>query len=271
MADPIASKYVRPYQGAEELLHGKPRWCLWLVAVEPGDLDKSGVLRTRVNAVKHMREASRAASTRAYAHHHLFRQFGQRMNSSYLAIPSVVSETRRYFTAARCSPEVITSNLAFTAPDADGFLFSIISSSMFITWQRTVGGRLKSDLRFSSTIVWNNLPLPAVDDKTRAKIIKAGQGVLDARNLHPERSLAEHYNPLAMDPALVKAHNTLDAVVDRAFGAKRTCTSERERQEILFARYQELTGVITAPSPGRGSSSPAPMTAARIARTSEGV
>ena len=94
---------------------------------------------------------------------------------------------------------------------------------------------------FSNTLVWNNLPLPEVSEATRQKIIEAGQGVLEARELHPERSLAAHYNPLAMDPRLVKAHDKLDAVVDRAFGAKRTCTTEKERQEILFARYAELS------------------------------
>lgn len=111
---------------------------------------------------------------------------------------------------------------------------------MFITWQKTVGGRLKSDLRFSNTLVWNNLPLPTVDETTRQKIIDAGKGVLEARGLHPERSLAEHYNRLAMDPQLIRRHDKLDAAVDRAFGAKRSCTDEKQRQEILFARYAEL-------------------------------
>ena len=55
--------------------------------------------------------------------------------------------------------------------------------------------------------------MPEIDEKMRQRIIKAGKKVLDARALHPERSLAEHYNPLAMDPALVKAHDALDREV----------------------------------------------------------
>ena len=128
----------------------------------------------------------------------------------------------------------------------DGFLFAVVSTSMFITWQRTVGGRLKSDPSFSNAIVWNNLPLPAASDTTRPKIISAGRAVQAARDLHPERSLADHYNPLAMDPALVSAHSKLDAVVDRAFGAGTTCTTERERQAVIFARYEELTNPLGA-------------------------
>lgn len=96
------------------------------------------------------------------------------------------------------------------------------------------GGRIKSDLRFASTLTWNTFPVPELDDAIRKKIIKAGQGVLDARELHPERSLADHYNPLAMNPALLKAHDALDRVVDKAMGATRKLTNERQRQELLF-------------------------------------
>jgi len=81
----------------------------------------------------------------------------------------------------------------------------------------------------------------STDEASQQKIIEAGQGVLAARDLHPERSLAEHYNPLAMDPELVKAHNLLDDEVDQAFGAQARLSHERERQELLFERYVELT------------------------------
>ncbi|EFQ79340.1 type IIL restriction-modification enzyme MmeI [Corynebacterium pseudogenitalium] len=77
--------------------------------------------------------------------------------------------------------------------------------------------------------------------KTRQQIIKAGKKVLNVRALHPERSLAKHYNPLAMDPALVKAHDALDREVDKAFGAPRKLTTVRQRQELLFANYEKLT------------------------------
>lgn len=111
---------------------------------------------------------------------------------------------------------------------------------MFITWQKMIGGRLESRLRFGSTLTWYTFPVPELDEKTRAKIIKAGQKVLEARALHPERSLAEHYNPLAMAPELVKAHDALDREVDKAMGAPRKLTTERQRQELLFANYARL-------------------------------
>jgi hypothetical protein len=75
----------------------------------------------------------------------------------------------------------------------------------------------------------------------REQIIDAGKGVLAARALHPERSLADHYNPLAMAPELLKAHAVLDKVVDKAFGAIKVLKSNEERQAILFERYSEMT------------------------------
>lgn len=76
--------------------------------------------------------------------------------------------------------------------------------------------------------------------RTRQRIINAGKKVLEARELFPERSLAEHYNQLAMDPTLVKAHALLDKEVDMAMGSSRKLTTERQRQELLFANYAEM-------------------------------
>lgn len=240
-ADQVAAKYLRKFVGARELIHNEPRWCLWMVDLTPSDIAASSTLKTRLESVRMFRAASTAASTRDLAlTPHLFGQRGHR-DVPHIIAPGVSSETRAFFPVGFFDAQVIASNACFTAEDPDGFAFAIASSSMFITWQKTIGGRLKSDLRFSNTVVWNNLPLPQVPDDLRQQIIEAGKGVLAARELHPERSLAEHYNPLAMDPALLKAHAALDRVVDKAFGATHPLKSNEERQQILFDRYVELT------------------------------
>ncbi|NQD40617.1 class I SAM-dependent DNA methyltransferase [Glutamicibacter halophytocola] len=239
MADPVAAKYVHRYIGAKELLHNVDRWCLWLEDMEPQDLQRSPVLKKRVAAVRDFRQASKAASTRDYPHHHLFRQLAKQ-DSDYICIPIHVSETRKYYTVARYSEDVIASNANFIIRDPDGLQFAAMSSGMFIAWQKAIGGRLESRLRFASTLTWYTFPFPALNDKQRAEIIVAGQRVLDARALYPERSLAEHYNPLAMAPELVEAHTNLDGVVDRAFGVTSTLSSDEERQRVLFAAYERM-------------------------------
>jgi len=195
-----------------------------------------------------MRLASTKPSTREAANTpELFTEIRQ-PSGPYLGIPRHVTETRQFFTATRFSADVICGDANFTAADPDGFLFAIISSSMFITWQRMIGGRIKSDLRFSNTIVWNNLPLPTPSTAAREDIIRAGVQILEARNLHPEKSLEQHYEPGHMTSELLSAHRALDELVDRAFGARALCESERDRQQILFAAYEELTAPLLAAS-----------------------
>jgi hypothetical protein len=243
-ADPIAAKYVRPYIGARELLHGSERWCLWLVDASASDRRDSPVLRQRIKAVREFRADSKAPSTRAAATTaHLFRQISQ-PDTAYLCIPRHVSETRPYFLAARFDPEVITSDANFLAPDEDGFMFAIISSSMFIAWQRAIGGRIKSDLRFNKLLTWNTFPLPPTGEVLRKKIIDAGAVVLDTRNLHPGTPLADLYTPGAMSEQLIEAHDSLDRIVNEHFGLSGAAPTELERQDTLFTRYQELVAPL---------------------------
>ncbi|WP_336603623.1 type IIL restriction-modification enzyme MmeI [Rothia nasisuis] len=243
VADSIAAKYLRPFRMGRELVRGLDRWCLWLVELDPSDLNRSQVLRERLEAVRTMRLKSSKQATKELAQSpHLFGEIRQPENN-YIGIPRVVSSARKYYTVAHLKSDVISGDKVYTAIDPDGFLFAVISSSMFITWQKAVGGRLKSDLSFSNTIVWNNFPLPAVEPKLRQQIIEAGRGVLAARDAIAERaggtrSLADMYNPLAMDKGLLDTHKKLDRLVDKAFGAPKLCTSENQRLGILFCRIE---------------------------------
>ena len=252
-ADPIAAKYIRKYVGARELLHGGERYCLWLVDAPESDIKRSPVLRERVEGVRTFRAKSRAASTReAAADAHKFRQIAQ-PDTAYLCIPAHVSESRPYFLAAHFGSDVVSSNANFIAPDPDGFDFAIISSAMFITWQKTVGGRLESRLRFNKLLTWNTFPLPPTDQATRERIIAAGKEVLKARKNQPGASLAGMYAPDAISNELLDAHSILDQEVDRLFAIKAPEPSELERQDVLFARYQELTAPLASASAPRAS------------------
>ncbi len=114
---------------------------------------------------------------------------------------------------------------------------------MFITWQKAVGGRLKSDIRFSNTLVWNTFPLPEAEPALRVAIIEAGQKVLAARGLYPERTLAEHYKPGEMSAELLTAHAELDAAADQVFGAAQALETNQERLQLLFECYEKLSGL----------------------------
>jgi len=238
--DPVASKFIRVYLGGDEVINRTPRWCLWLVDATRDDLKQSPILRARVEQVAKRRLASkRPATLRAGRTPLLFGEMRQ-PTGRYLAIPQTFSEHRNYFTADWLEADVIASIKLFTVEDNDGLLFAIISSSMFMTWQKTIGGRMKSDPSFSNTIVWNNFPVPELEERTRDRVIAAGKKVLAARELQPERTLADHYEPQAMAPELLKAHDALDREVDKAFGATRKLTNERQREKLLFQNYEAL-------------------------------
>lgn len=253
-SDPIAAKYLKRYVGARELLHGGERYCLWLVDSTAAERKASPFIRERVKGRREFLLDSSAASTREYANSaHLFRQIAQ-PDVPYLCIPRHVSENRPYFLSARYPADVICSDANFLSRDPDGMVFAVISSAMFMTWQRTVGGRLESRLRFNKLLSWNTFPLPSLSREGRAEIIGAGKAVQAARDELGQVPLADMYPPGGIDPKLQAAHDSLDWAVDDAFGLKPGHdATELERQDILFARYLELSSGLLA---GLGRSRP---------------
>lgn len=245
MNDPIAAKYIRPFIGSRELINDSKRWCLWLKPATSAEMKHSPCIRKRISQVREMREASKAESTREMAQRSwLFGQDAQ-PDSNYLAIPSTFSSRREYATCDWYSPETIASNSLYTCIDPQGFSFAIIESRMFMAWQKGIGGRLKSDCRFTNTVVWNTLPLPEVDDVLRRKIIDAGQGVLKTRGNYAGQSLADLYDPDVMPVDLRRAHEVLDRLVDVAFGSERWLRGDDdERLRLLLGNYARLTGVV---------------------------
>lgn len=244
MNDPIAAKYVRKCVGADELIKGKNRWCLWLVDMEPDEIQQSTFLKNRVERVRDFRQKSRKRATRESAKTPwLFQDWNKAeypTDSNLLVIPRHFLD-REYMTVDWMN-NVIVTDACFVMPDSDGLNFAIIESSMFTVWQETMGGRLLEGCRFSSTVVWNNLPVPVLDKKTRQQLIEAGQLVLAARVAHPNSSLKTLYDPKYMPLDLRQAHEALDKIVDVAFGADKWLKDDDDaRLRILFDSYQRMS------------------------------
>ncbi len=248
-ADPVASKYLRPFMGAKELLHNRQRWCLWMVNLLPADVGRSRILRERIAAVRDHRATSLSPTTSAKMHPpQLFGQVAQ-PDTSYLAIPAHVSEHRRFYLAARYDAGVICGNANFLIPDPDGFALGVVSSTMFMTWQKTIGGRLESRLRFSKTFTYNTFPLPSVSKRSYEAICAAADRVVAARLLYPGVALADLYRPEATPPVVLEAHRAVDRVVDEALGADTRIDTVQDRQRLLFNLYEEMTVPAVASVP----------------------
>ena len=244
MADPIAAKYVHPFRMGKELINNKERWCLWLADAEPGDMRKSKFISRRVAACREYRENATKTGD-AYKNRStpwLFRDNHQPAHN-YLAIPAFFSGRREYATCDWYGPEIIAGNKIYTCDDPDGFNFAVMESAMFMTWQKAIGGRLKSDPGFSNTVVWNNLPLPQLSDELRQEIIEAGRGIIDVRTGHEGQSLADLYDPDYMPTDLRAAHRELDKIADVAFGARKWLKDDDDaRLQVLFKSYTHMTG-----------------------------
>ena len=242
--NPDAKKYLRPLLCAEEYLYSIPRWCLWLVDASPADIRNITGIKLRVEAVRDFRLASRKEPTRRMAERAtLFAEIRQ-PKSRFMVVPQHTSENRKYVPFGYFEPEYIVHNSCSAIPDATLFHFGVLSSAMHMAWVRVVCGRIKSDFRYSTRLVYNNYPWPEQPtDKQHAAVKSKAQAVLDARQQFPNATLADLYDPLAMPPALGKAHAELDRAVDLCYRPEKF-ESDRHRVEFLFGLYEKLTAPL---------------------------
>ena len=242
--DPVAAKYLRPLAGAENTLHGIPRWCLWLQSANASELRGSTEIMRRLQVVGDARLGSPTESAREKAKTpSLFFSIRQ-PSSRWLWVPRVSSENRRIVPMCFFPPDVIAHDTSLCLDGADEYLFGILQSAMFTIWAKTVSGRLKSDVRVSPDLSYNSFPFPEVKSEAdRVPVIRAAEAVLGARDSHVGATLADLYDPLTMPADLSKAHDQLDKAVDDLYG-KRSFTTDADRLEFLFARYAELTATL---------------------------
>ncbi|MCF3626817.1 hypothetical protein L2E65_18755 [Planktothrix agardhii 1801] len=242
--EPQAKKWIRPYTGAQEFINGYSRYCLWLVDISPNELKALPEVLKKVDKVKNFRLESKAASTRKFAATPtLFCQIAQ-PETDYLLVPRVSSEKRIYIPIGFMSRDVIGNDQVLLIPNANLYIFGVLTSAIHMTWMKYVCGRLKSDYRYSKDIVYNNYPFPEnVSDKQKQKVETAAQKVLDTRAKYPDSSLADLYDPLTMPPDLVKAHQALDKAVDLCYRPQ-PFVSELNRIEYLFNLYEALSAPL---------------------------
>ena len=249
---PELKPYIRRLYGGDEFLNGTERWCLWLVNAPPKLARDCKLFRDRIEKIRKFRLSSdRETTKKLAATPTLFGEIRQ-PSTEYLLIPKVSSETRRYIPIGFVRPSIIASGSALVFPDATLYHFGVLSSIIHNAWIRHVAGRMKSDLQYSSKLVYNNFPWPESPTEKQATAVEtAAQGVLDARDEHLKKgsTLADLYDPLAMPRALTKAHAVLDRAVDRCYRSQ-PFISDRQRVEFLFALYEKVTAPLL-PREGR--------------------
>ena len=247
-AEPDAESFLRPFIGAREYLQGGGRWILALHEAAPDELARLPRVRERVAAVRRYREASKSKPTQKLAETPTLYHVNVLPTAPFLVIPEVSSERREYVPIGWLAPPVIPSNLVRVLENATLADFALLTSAMHMAWLRHVGGRLKSDYRYSIGLVYNTFPTPPAFNtgrSDRAKLEPLAQAVLAARAAHPEATLADLYDPDLMPPNLRRAHQALDRAVDRLYRPARFA-SEREHVEHLFMLYEKMRAPLEA-------------------------
>lgn len=237
--EPNALKYIKKLTGSVEYINNKKRYCLWLVGVSPSELRRMPEVMKRIEACKQDRLSGAPDRQKLADTPMLFRETNNPEHA--LLIPVVSSEQRRYVPMGYIDDSIITNDRVKMIPNASLYDFGILMSNVHMAWMRAVCGRLKSDYNYSKDVVYNNFPWPTPTEAQKSKIETTAQGILDARALYPESSLADLYDELTMPIELRNAHRANDRAVMEAYGFWGKLNDEASCVAELMKMYQKLT------------------------------
>ena len=239
---PNIAKYIKKYYNARDLINdGDTKYVLYLEQCSPKEIRDNSYLSSKVNAVYEFRANNESPSTNILKDTPSRYFQPQVPFNESVVVPVVSSENRRYIPMCFMPKDVVYTNALFFVDNATIYTFGILTSNVHMAWMRTLCGRLKSDYRYSNTIVYNTFPWPTPTKEQQANIEKTAKMILNARNLYPDCSLADLYDEITMPPELRKAHQLNDKAVMEAYGFWGKIKTESECVAELMKMYQKLT------------------------------
>jgi len=233
------SSLIRPLLGSVEFIQGKKRWCLWIKDSQRELAESIPEIKKRIENVYNFRIASKAKTTNGYAV--IPHKFAQRSpeDSDSIIIPRVSSERREYLPIGFLDSTNIISDSAQAIYNAQPWVFGMISSRLHMVWVRAIGGKLKTDYRYSSAICYNTFPFPKINQKQKEQINLHVFQILEEREKHSSKTMAQLYDPDKMPKDLKEAHHQLDLAIERCYRLK-PFESDTERLEYLFKEYEKM-------------------------------
>lgn len=227
---------IRPVCGSREFINGIERYCLWIKEKDRKTAESVAALKARIDAVHRMRRGSGDAGTQRHTDRpHQFRDTHDAV-SHLIVVPKSSSERRQYLPVGILSSDWVVTDLVFAVYDAPMWLLAVLSSTLHRVWAQAIGGKLKTDYRYSNTLVWNTFPLPALSDEQKAVLLHHAHRIIEEREKHADKTLAKLYNPESMPPELLQAHQDLDRDLE-GFYIGRAFKSDDERLSKLLKLY----------------------------------
>jgi len=237
--EPAASRYIKKFVGSKELINEIDRYCIWIEDHEIEEALNIKGIKERVEKTKKVRlESKRKATRDLAAEPHKFGEIRYKKTSSII-VPRVSSERRDYVPISFLDSTYIISDSALSVYEANPWHFSVIISRMHMKWLETVGGRLKSDYRYSTTLVYNNFPFPKISDQMKEDLNNRALDILREREKYSEKKLSDLYDPDKMPDGLREAHHANDLAVDHCYQSQ-SFENDEERLETLFDLYEEM-------------------------------
>jgi hypothetical protein len=238
-AYPQSLKFFKKLVGAVEFTNNTYRWCLW---IEDTKLDEALLIppiKERVEKVRLSRLVSDRVATNALADRgHAFAEIRHKKGNSIL-VPRVTSERREYLQCGFFDDNTVILDRAAVIYGDNPYLFSILSSRLHTVWAHTVSGRLKMDINYSVGITYNNFPFPKISETQKQELTQSTFRILEEREKHSEKTLAQLYDPDKMPEGLREAHRLNDLAVERCYRSK-PFESDEERLEYLFKLYEKM-------------------------------
>ena len=235
---PDSKSYIKKLVGGSEFLKGQKRWCIWIDDEDVSEAIKIKPLKERIEKVRVFRENGGEVARSLVERSHQFR-YRHKAKESFILIPCTSSESREYIPTGFFDKNYLTLHSAQIIYDPEPWIFAIISSRIHMTWVRAVAGRLKTDYRYSSALCYNTFPFPEISEAQKTTLEDHVFNVLDEREKHPEKTMAELYDPDKMPEGLRKAHHDMDLAVEQCY-RKQPFNSDEERLEYLFKLYEAM-------------------------------
>ncbi|MFA7421847.1 MAG: DNA methyltransferase [Melioribacteraceae bacterium] len=237
--NPNSAKYIKILLGSQEYIRGQLRYCLWINDIDKSEAKKIPFIFNRIKLTREHRIKSKDEGTNELAKRpHQFRDIKAPINNQII-IPSVSSERREYIPTGYVYTDTVISNSAQVIYDPEPWVLGVITSKIHMVWLKTVGGKLEERIRYSKDIVYNNFPFPQITDQRKQELTQTTFRILEEREKHSDKTLAELYDPDKMPKGLREAHHLNDLAVERCYRSK-PFESDEERLEYLFQLYEQM-------------------------------
>ena len=237
---PLAKKFIKNFVGAQELINGERRYCIWVNNADSEEAIKIPPFIERFERVKKMRLGSKKEVTRRIASIPYKFAEDRYRNDEALVIPVVSSERREYIPMGFVPDGTVVYYSAFAIYNATAIDFGIVTSKIHMLWTKTTSGKLESRIRYSAQLCYNTFPFPKISAEKKQEIESAAEEVLITREYYPEKTLAELYDPDKMPQDLREAHAKLDDIVESCYPGY-PFASDEARLECLFKLYEKMT------------------------------